>query len=319
MEETRHKISEPLASLLPQVAREWVPPRFPDRMLKTLDWQGTSLTGAAHTIRPQGTFASVMCDFPAGDERQLAFPFIELSGKPVSGTTQLLTAFVGSTWSQTERTDFLKRGTGLGLRHLRTNREVFLWNLHLESALNGSSIASRREFVRNRLRPVIEASRRPGRAELIVGDFNLPPYDEVLMAPGGLWANRSLEIARHHEKIATVTRLPLFNPSWALLGIHYGTCGTYYRSQQPDGEGPWHVIDQALSASNQRLHASTSGTPPRCVTIPSGPVPRTTARVTETAFDLSCGSRSGGLWSFPNHRGAPRARPGRRSHPPRPT
>ena len=164
----------------------------------------------------------------------------------VRGPGKLVTAFDGSVWSETERTEFLTRGRGLGLLHKRTNRNVFIWNIHLESPLNGSSLASRREFVRDRLRPYIEAKRIPGRAEVIVGDFNLPPYDEVLMARGGLWANRSLEIAHHHHRKATAPRVPLFNPTWALLGIDRGICGTYYRSQQPDGEGPWHVIDQAL-------------------------------------------------------------------------
>jgi hypothetical protein len=164
------------------------------------------------------------------------------------GPGGLLTAFKAATWSKTQRVDLLSRACGLGLEYIRTSSPLFLWNVHLPSALNGVSIGSRRAFVREHLLPEIHSARSPGRPELVVGDFNLPPYDEVLMARGGFWANRSLQVAEHLQTKAVSPRAPLFNPSWSLFAAHLGPCGTYYLTQQPDGEGPWHVVDQALLA-----------------------------------------------------------------------
>lgn len=166
--------------------------------------------------------------------------------KKEAGPGNLFTAFDPAIWQRTERREFLRRAVGLGLIHCRSGREIFLWNLHLPSLLNGNTPSNQRAYVRDRFKPEFESSRKAGRSDVLVGDFNLPPYDEVVMAPGGFWANRSLHDALEHARNAVTPQLPLFNPSWELFGNHTAPCGTYYLTQRLDGEGPWHVIDQAL-------------------------------------------------------------------------
>lgn len=167
-----------------------------------------------------------------------------LKGEP--GPGKLFTAYDPTIWQRTERREFLTRAVGLALVHRRSGREIFFWNLHLPSLLNGNTPTSQRAYVRDRFKPQFESARKAGRPDVLVGDFNLSPYDEVLMAPGGLWANRSLHDAVEYARSAVLPKLPLFNPSWELLGNHSPPCGTYYLAQRLDGEGPWHVIDQAL-------------------------------------------------------------------------
>jgi endonuclease/exonuclease/phosphatase family metal-dependent hydrolase len=180
---------------------------------------------------------------------QEAWPLIRIPNyEHEVGPGRLLTAFRSDVWIKTERREYGNRAIGLGLLHRRASSEIFLWNLHLPSPLNGNSLSSRQEFVRQNFKPALEGARQSGRPDLVVGDFNLPPYDEVLMARGGFWANRCLEVAMHQARTAVLPKLPLFNPCWALLGSTSYPSGTYYRTQQADGEGPWHVIDQALMA-----------------------------------------------------------------------
>jgi endonuclease/exonuclease/phosphatase family metal-dependent hydrolase len=172
----------------------------------------------------------------------LRLPALEREAGP--GT--LMTAFNSAVWQKTERTEFARRAVALAFVHRRTGRELLLCNVHLPSVLNGNVTTNQRAYVRDQFRPFLEAVRKPGRPEILVGDFNLPPYDEALTAPGGFWANRSWHDAAEYSRAAVAPKVPLFNASWVLLGNHQAPCGTYYLPQRLDGEGPWHVIDQAL-------------------------------------------------------------------------
>lgn len=190
---------------------------------------------------------------------QEAPPRLRVQGrlKREPGPGKLFTGFDPAIWQRTERREFLRRAVGLGLVHRRSGREIFFWNLHLPSLLNGNTPPSQRAYVRDRFKPEFESARKAGRPDVLVGDFNLSPYDEVLMAPGGFWANRSLHDTIEYARSAVIPKLPLFNPSWELLGNHSAPCGTYYLAQRLDGEGPWHVIDQALMSPELAIPGSS--------------------------------------------------------------
>lgn len=93
-------------------------------------------------------------------------------------------------------------------------------------------------FARDIVREVVGAPTREG---IIVGDFNLPPYDAFIVGRAGLAANRDLA----HAQASRSTAEPAFyNASWTIFGGAAGAAGTYYRASVP--HGPWQVPDQLL-------------------------------------------------------------------------
>jgi hypothetical protein len=92
---------------------------------------------------------------------ELKIPKYELE----RGPGRLLTGFDRTVWQQTERVEFATRAIGIGLTHLRTGTDLFLWNLHLPSTLNGNSIASMQATIRSQFKPQLESARKSGRPE----------------------------------------------------------------------------------------------------------------------------------------------------------
>ncbi|AUD04034.1 exonuclease/endonuclease/phosphatase family protein [Spirosoma pollinicola] len=124
----------------------------------------------------------------------------------------------------------------------RTDKGIKIINLHLP-ALHKSD-DQKREFLRKDM-PFINAWRTKHESlyEILSGDFNLPPYDIVIMEETGVFANRDL---KHTIKTTSTFGFgrALYNTSWQVFGGTCGALGTYYYKTLP--HGPWHIPDQIL-------------------------------------------------------------------------
>ena len=91
--------------------------------------------------------------------------------------------------------------------------------------------------------------RRAGhRRTLVVGDFNMNPFDRGLVAAPAFHAVMTRDLARDRERTVDARKYDMFyNPMWRFFGDHSpGPAGTYwYRPAKPVVYG-WNLYDQLL-------------------------------------------------------------------------
>ncbi len=120
--------------------------------------------------------------------------------------------------------------------------------VHLRSKVGRSvidEIAETSEFA-SVIRKMEKSSLSAGRT-IVVGDFNLHPYDETMLHPKGLGASASATIvaAEPPRRWRGETFDRFYNPTWNLLGDAHGPPGTYYWTDDMRG-GNWYCLDQVL-------------------------------------------------------------------------
>ncbi|HMU46881.1 MAG TPA: hypothetical protein PKC72_10960 [Chitinophagaceae bacterium] len=83
---------------------------------------------------------------------------------------------------------------------------------------------------------------------LIVGDFNMNPFELGLIKANGLHATMSQKIARKgSRKIQSVEYDYFYNPMWSLYGdLNHRICGTYYYKRAELVNYQWNIFDQML-------------------------------------------------------------------------
>lgn len=106
---------------------------------------------------------------------------------------------------------------------------------------------------------------------IIMGDFNMDPFEPGIRGASGFHATMSRPIAQSESRKVAKKKMPiLYNPSWSAFATQtsdvYGSY--YYRSGKPDTQF-WHMLDQALVSPSLlqyvadpavRLVSSTSST-----------------------------------------------------------
>ncbi|MCU0227421.1 MAG: endonuclease/exonuclease/phosphatase family protein [Bryobacterales bacterium] len=131
---------------------------------------------------------------------------------------------------------------------LPEREELLLVCLHLPSKLYASDdrLALSAGDVSRRIRE-LEATVRHERT-VVVGDFNLNPFEAGMIAVGAFHATRALDVARRHRRVVNGTTYPFFyNPMWQLYTASNGAPpGTYYYEQSEQVAHFWHVFDQVL-------------------------------------------------------------------------
>ncbi|MCC6551512.1 MAG: hypothetical protein IT372_00645 [Polyangiaceae bacterium] len=195
--------------------------------------------------------------------------------KIIEGRKKITSAFLKERWNVQDHW-----GTGshraLVVKVDSTTRQSRLWVHNVHIGAHHNSPDSRRTFVGGELLDGLRdtRSRDPDRFELVIGDFNLHPYDEAITKKERLWANRSREWALSQgRRLWTKDRRPLFNATWPLLGRSKPPYGSFYRSSLESEGGPWLVQDQALMSADLALadapqvdileHARLPGRPDR--------------------------------------------------------
>ncbi|MGO9117708.1 MAG: hypothetical protein ACLQPD_08865 [Desulfomonilaceae bacterium] len=83
---------------------------------------------------------------------------------------------------------------------------------------------------------------------ILVGDFNMNPFEFGVVSAGGLHAVMSRWDAEREERIVQSKRYPFFyNPMWSLLGdASIGPPGTYYYNDSAHNVLFWNMFDQVL-------------------------------------------------------------------------
>lgn len=192
--------------------------------------------------------------------RALVAPLLLSKGYEVDAPRhRLLTGWRRSQWEATPIEPIAyRRASARVLKELTPTgegRRVLLCNVHLPAGLYDRG-ANTHEALSNLTFEVqsFRISSQTGTSEVIVGDFNLEPFEQPLRKEGGLWGNRSLGFAvgkeseRSRNGLGRERKRVLYNPSWRLFGADAEPYGTYYSTS---GLGaPWYVFDQALFSAD---------------------------------------------------------------------
>jgi endonuclease/exonuclease/phosphatase family metal-dependent hydrolase len=143
----------------------------------------------------------------------------------------------------------LRDGQGFAARLIKppVGVEVLLFAVHLPSKLHRS--AEEQTLFSVRLSQAIrECEEQVGHANsLIIGDLNMDPFDDGMVAADGLHGVMDKSLARTGGRTVDGERRPFFyNPMWSRLGDETaGPPGTYfYRGGQLSRF--WHTFDQIL-------------------------------------------------------------------------
>lgn len=82
---------------------------------------------------------------------------------------------------------------------------------------------------------------------IVLGDFNMNPFDDGMVSAAALNAVPSLELAKKETRvIGGRTHKFFYNPMWNLLGDFSGAPGTYFHSSPGYLSHYWNLLDQVL-------------------------------------------------------------------------
>lgn len=126
--------------------------------------------------------------------------------------------------------------------------DILLVVVHLPSVLNRSD-ASHEFDCREAADIVRECEERLGhRRTIVVGDFNMDPFDSVMVAASGFHAIMDRRIVQGGSRmVAGKERHFFYNPMWSFFGdVSRGPPGTYYRAKSEHVSYFWHMLDQIL-------------------------------------------------------------------------
>lgn len=83
---------------------------------------------------------------------------------------------------------------------------------------------------------------------IVIGDFNMNPYEKGMVNASGFNAVMSRTIARNRERVLQGRHYPFFyNPMWSLMGdLSPGSPGSHYYPPSGHGSYYWQTFDQVL-------------------------------------------------------------------------
>ena len=135
-------------------------------------------------------------------------------------------------------------------RTINGNHEtVLVWFVHLASPMGSGSRDIHTMQTGHDLRSAVEATEilESNSQSVLIGDFNMRPYDAGMLAPKALNAAACQHAARLPRKVAGTKYRHFYNPCWELLG-NWETSrqpGTFYNRDRTDAVR-WWLIDQVL-------------------------------------------------------------------------
>lgn len=153
----------------------------------------------------------------------------------------IVTAYSNGKWWCDHRERGELRWLLLGLRPSGASSALWMVNVH-GKALNVNDLTKTLAMCDiGKMLRILRTSKGE-REDLVLGDFNVPPFDPGIIRAEGLRANRSLVWARTH---GSGSDRALFNATWMVLGRPSEPTGTFYASRI-ENDGPWHAVDQVL-------------------------------------------------------------------------
>lgn len=127
--------------------------------------------------------------------------------------------------------------------------KINLVSVHLNSQRSWSESSLNLECV-NLARDIIEIERLTNCEEtIIIGDFNLNPFNDGLVAANGLNAVADLNSITKNQKgreVDGVFYKFFYNPMWNFFGNNILPLGTYYYRNSGHVSIEWHIFDQIL-------------------------------------------------------------------------
>lgn len=101
----------------------------------------------------------------------------------------------------------------------------------------------RRKAVLRKVRDAID----PSEKVLIMGDFNMNPFEKTMTSVLGMNAVSSAKIAQKGTRTYVGEQYPFFyNPMWNFLGDSNEPLGTYYYSSNQEESLYWNIFDQII-------------------------------------------------------------------------
>lgn len=104
-----------------------------------------------------------------------------------------------------------------------------------------------------------------GNRIIVVGDFNMNPFDAGMVEPLGFHALGNRDLAHHSSALHWAPSPLFYNPCWALLGDYFPDHasrrmgGSHYYKGAYSGRLHWHLFDQVLvsEALVEQFHESS--------------------------------------------------------------
>jgi endonuclease/exonuclease/phosphatase family metal-dependent hydrolase len=139
---------------------------------------------------------------------------------------------------------------GITIKHIKPplGIDFILVAIHLSSKLYTEDLDHTSLSMRLS-RMISEVEKKIGHERtVVIGDFNMNPFEDGLIAADGLHAvmDRSTAL-KQKRKVQGEERIFFYNPMWSLLGdISIGPPGTYYYSTSKQKSLFWNTFDQVL-------------------------------------------------------------------------
>lgn len=139
---------------------------------------------------------------------------------------------------------------GLSIREVTTaiGGKILVCAVHLPSKLHFSEFdqATHAARIVKSIRGVEE--RVGNRCTMVVGDFNMNPFDKGMISASAFNAVMDKRIAARGERqVQGVKYRYFYNPMWSLMGDgSHGPPGSHYYSKSAYLSSHWHMLDQVL-------------------------------------------------------------------------
>jgi exonuclease III len=135
---------------------------------------------------------------------------------------------------------------------LRIDTNSYLLScMHFPSKKNQDDV-SQLHTAFNYKRYILERAEKFNHNTIIVGDFNMNPFDHGMVEPHGFFALNNSGFVAGKRTVQHSVEVMFYNPCWWLLGDYHPKkgsrkmSGTHYFSGSPSKKLYWHLFDQVI-------------------------------------------------------------------------
>ncbi|MGG1552940.1 endonuclease/exonuclease/phosphatase family protein [Paenibacillus ferrarius] len=137
--------------------------------------------------------------------------------------------------------------TTKGIPHIKLGYLTFVF-VHLSSKLHNNDADELLEYSRTLKIDIEDIEKDVGSDRtIVVGDFNMNPFEKGMLGATGLHAFPTKFEARKHSRTIKEKNYKMFyNPMWSFLGDLTTPYGTYHYNASGYFQTYWHLFDQVL-------------------------------------------------------------------------
>lgn len=119
-------------------------------------------------------------------------------------------------------------------------------SVHLPSKIHWDDFSQSLEAV-NLMSEIRKYETKNGRNSLVIGDFNMNPYEVGMTSSVGLHGMKDANIAKENSRQVQGTKYDYFyNPMWNFLGDKNNVPGTFFYKKAIHNNVMWNTFDQVL-------------------------------------------------------------------------